>query len=439
MINRIMNIEYKQLYNIIISMINILICVIVLVFKLYNNTFLGILLLALNLYMLIKYRKNKLLFFAMIIIVYFNFSFVITKYIGTPIELLQGVYNQISNSDTMTIGITALIICFSILNIVIGNVNNIDNKPSLQPSKVTIANRNKIVLILQVLLTLILLYHIIAGITHNTTLLEYSIFLFIFAFYYSKGNKTNKIILEILLMFFAIYSLKNGDRISVLQFLLADFIINYLDKFTIKKMIACLIIGITIFTFAGVYGDFLEYGQDLKDLSIRYAVDKFMERRMALDTSISAYFSGLSMIDVSNKYTIEERIKNGIEYFTSYTLLGSKSNYTSLDLEIRKYQINYGGGLPTCYFYFWGGWLGVVLFSLYLGKLLKIAKEKDNPGKSDYVKLLSIFIVATIPRWYLYAPTLLFRGVIIFSIIYLGIFLLSNVKLNIKYLMQNKK
>ena len=235
MINRIMNIEYKQLYNIIISMINILICVIVLVFKLYNNTFLGILLLALNLYMLIKYRKNKLLFFAMIIIVYFNFSFVITKYIGTPIELLQGVYNQISNSDTMTIGITALIICFSILNIVIGNVNNIDNKPSLQPSKVTIANRNKIVLILQVLLTLILLYHIIAGITHNTTLLEYSIFLFIFAFYYSKGNKTNKIILEILLMFFAIYSLKNGDRISVLQFLLADFIINYLDKFTIKK------------------------------------------------------------------------------------------------------------------------------------------------------------------------------------------------------------
>ena len=126
MINRIMNIEYKQLYNIIISMINILICVIVLVFKLYNNTFLGILLLALNLYMLIKYRKNKLLFFAMIIIVYFNFSFVITKYIGTPIELLQGVYNQISNSDTMTIGITALIICFSILNIVIGNMQDID-------------------------------------------------------------------------------------------------------------------------------------------------------------------------------------------------------------------------------------------------------------------------------------------------------------------------
>ena len=155
-------------------------------------------------------------------------------------------------------------------------------------------------------------------------------------------------------------------------------------------------------------------------MTFSYVIEQFKERRLALDTSVSAYFSGVSMIDVVGNYTYNFRINNAIEYFTKYTILGDKANYETLDLIIRNYQVNYGGGLPTCYFYFWAGWIGAIFISLYVGFLFKIVNSNK---KSEYAKLLSLFIVSTIPRWYLYVPTLLFRGIIIFSIFYSVIYL----------------
>ena len=169
--------------------------------------------------------------------------------------------------------------------------------------------------------------------------------------------------------------------------------------------------------------------------TISYVIEQIKERRLALDTSVSAYFSGISMIDVAENYTNSFRINNAIEYFTKYTILGNRANYKEIDLVIRDYQVNYGGGLPTCYFYFWAGWIGVIAISLYVGFLFKIINKRKN---SEYTELLSLFIVSTIPRWYLYIPTLLFRGILIFSIFYVVIYLFF-LKNNMKVDEKNEK
>lgn len=414
--------EILKKFDKIIFIIIIICCSFFVIFQKYNKTLLGILLLCINTYMIIKYRKHKLLFLAMLIMCYFNYSFIITRYIGTPSSLLDNLYNQLVNSNTLYISIIMQIFFLCIINLIIGEPEPKENVKYISTKK--FKYRKILILALQIMLVLILMYHLLKGITCNTPLFEYSIFLFIFAFYYSKDDKKNKIITEIILFFFTIYSLKNGDRIAVLQFLLVDFIINYLYKFKAKNIVISLVIGIFIFTFAGLYGDFLDYGYDFKNLTVKFVMEKFNERRMALDTSVSAYFSGISMVDVSNKFSKEYRINNAKEYFTKYTLFGAKVDYKTVDLEIRKFQVNYGGGLPTCYFYFWLGWLGVIVISIYVGILLRTVNKSVKLNSKDYTKMLSIFIVSTIPRWYLYVPTLLFRGVAIFSIIYAIIYFL---------------
>lgn len=330
---------------------------------------------------------------------------------------MQSVYSQLQNKESMLIGIILQICFLTIINIIVSKEKCTSEENKIIDVSTEDFKYKKILIhTLQIGLVLILCYHLFFNITTATTILEYSILLFIFALYFSKDDKKNRIVTEILLVIFAIYSLKNGDRIAVLQIILADFIINYIDKIKIKQIIILMIIGIIVFTLFGLYGDFLVYGHDFKDLTLKYTVDTIKERRFALDTSVSSYFTGVSMIDVSENYTIGSRVKNGIEFFTKYTFIGSKSNYEQLSYKIRTYQINYGGGFITCYFYFWFSWIGVIFISTYVGVLIKKVIVHDT---SLYKSLLSIFIISTVPRWYLYEPLLLFRGVILFSIFYL--------------------
>lgn len=411
-----MNNNKKQMIDRIVTIGILILCLIFAVFKIYNKNVLGVLLIGINTYMLIKYRKHKLLFLAMLMIWYFNYSIVITKYIGPKAMLLENLYQQLTNSSTMYISIIMQIVFSCIINLIVGEIKVTNEE--VEENKNSIKWKKIFVLILQLALGAILIYHLVNKITYNTTLFEYSILLFILALYYSKGDKKNRIITEVILGIFSIYSILIGERIAVLQFLIVDFVINYLDIFKIKYIISCIVLGIVAFTVAGLYGDFLDYGFDFKDLTPKFIIEQFGERRLALDTSVSAYFSGISMVDVSNKYTDEYRLNNAIEYFTKYTLLGGKANYETIEVEIREHQVNYGGGFITCYFYFWFGWIGVILISVYVGILFRIIKNVTRSTCNTYLKMLAIFVVGTLPRWYLYVPTMLFRGILIFSVAY---------------------
>lgn len=386
------------------------------IFKIYDTSFLGLYLLTVNIYLCIKFSKDKKLFFLFIIIFYFNFSIVISRYIGTPSSVMKDVYTQLVNENSMIIGIILQILFLVIINTIISyKSKSVKNEKVIDINIDNFKYRKILVCILQICLVLILFYHIFLKVTVATTLLEYSIILFIFALYFSKNDKKNRIITETILILFAIYSFKNGDRIALLQIILADFIINYIDKIKVRQILLLMIIGIFAFTLLGLYGDFLIYGQDFKNLTLEYTLNEIKERRFALDTSVSAYFTGVSMIDVMNEYKVQERIADGIEYFTKYTFLGSKSGYTHIEYKIKEYQENYGGGLLTCRFYYWYNWVGVILISSYIGILIRNVIMNPN---SLYKSLLSVFLISTVPRWYLYDPSLLFRGVILFSIFY---------------------
>ena len=406
--------------EVILYSIMIVIIFLFIAFNYSSKTILGGLLLVYNFYVMYKNRKNKKILFLFLAIFYFNYSFCITKYIGPESDLLSTVYGQIRNEKTYIVGIIQQIIFLFIIDLFISKYSDKIKENKYENTTIEFKYRKVLIYIMNSFLIFTLLYHIANKITVNSSWFEYSIYIFILSLYFSKQDKKLKIFTELILVAFSIYSLKNGDRIAVLQFLITDFLINYINKLSIKQIILIMMGGIFAFTFLGLYGDILDFGRDFEKLNVEYTIAKIKERRFALDTSVSAYFSGLSIIDLKDIFENTDRIMNGIEYFTRYTLLGTISAYKDPSVIVRDYQVNYGGAFLTTYFYYWFGKIGVILISCYVGYLLK----KTMTSKTLYGYLLNIFIIATVPRWYMYIPTLLFRGILIFNIIYFIVYMI---------------
>ena len=286
-------------------------------------------------------------------------------------------------------------------------------------------------IIFKIIIIGVIFYHIYKKITYNTTIFEYLFIIFIFAFLISKGNIKEQRSFEILLVICCIYSLYVGERIGVLQFLISDFIINYLDKFKIKTISIITACGIFFFTFMGVYGDILDSTGKFEELTVHNVIEAFSERRFALDTSVSAYFTSTSIIEISRITGFKEKIDNLKDYCTKYIIKGTKSDYIDLTRIARKYQVNYGGGYITGFFYYWLGVIGVIGVSLYIGFILRKIMKSEK-ASSYFIAAYSVFFITSLPRWYMYNPNLLFRGSLIFIILYnaLSIFIKKSTKNN---------
>ena len=400
---------------------SILIISIIIVFILNNfpSTFsmktVAIFVLIVDLYPIFKYRKNIYLSFVFIVMFYFDYSFIISKYlIGT--STLQTAYSQITNIKSYILNIS-LVFYFHATTLLFLNYNKkIDNY------EVFITNNNENNKFLLFIYTLIIAFIIIDYLfvhlfNFSRTYYEYLLVLFVISFYYARNNKAFRKILFILMIISTITSVIHGARVISLQPMIAYFFIFYADKINFKKLILIFIIVIIFFTFAGLYGDFKDYGYDLKQLNVEYLLETIEKRKISLDTSISSYWTGMTIVESSNKITYTERIGNFVKYLTEYTILGTKANYEQLFDISHRYYIHYNGGYITSYFYYWLDVFGIFILGIYVSYFMNIIL-KLNKDTSDLKKIISIYFIASIPRWYLYFPTPLFRGLLLLIIIF---------------------
>lgn len=411
-------ISYKLIDILILIFSMLLICTFF--FGLYNLVFLGIYLLSINIYICYKFRNNKIIFFSFFILLYFNFSFVFSKYFNDT-EMLRSLFLQITDKGTYAISILSIIFLFSCINLALDknkciNLNECDIEINFKYS-------NLIIYALQFVLILLLLYCCITGIVKALVFVEYSIFLFIICFVFSKNNKISKIITEIIMIGFMFVAFKAGARIAVLQFILADFIINYSGKFKMKTILFFMLLGLVLFTYIGNYRQFLLTTQDYSDLSIKNTLSSLTENGLSLDTSISSYMTTLSVFECASKFSTEERVSDGLGYFI-YSFTGNHEYYSNLDYKILRYMINCGGGFPTGYFYYYFEYWGILLISFYIAFILKRIFIKDTM----FIKLFRIYVISTIPRWYLYEPTPLIRGAFLFVIFYICLKFIIKIK-----------
>lgn len=179
----------------------------------YNTNFVAIMLMVIEIYTMIKYRKNPFLLFIFVCMFYFDYSFIISKYImNTP--NLENVYSQIKYQNTLYIGISSVFIFHACKLVILKKKNCNENILYQKLFKNTNDKKNNlVVIILTIGIAIILLdYLFFDFLSLSRTIYEYLLILFVLAFYYAKDNKFFRRILFVLMMISTIVNMIRGRK-----------------------------------------------------------------------------------------------------------------------------------------------------------------------------------------------------------------------------------
>jgi len=365
------------------------------------------------LYMALLARNNWLLFMLSIFVAYFNFSICAANYLNFGIT---SYFAEFKDDAVSSIGLNILLLFLIVMSLFFPAQP--ENTKSDANFYVIGENENAPVIIgiVAVLLIFFFLGYKSAATEGArgtpSTFFEYSVILFIIGYYYCGRNKYLSLFMTLLLFLFVYRNISGGGRVTAVQLLLVFFIMNFSYR---AKIVKVLPFAVLIWLIAQTVGQ--ERGNFTFSLQIFDGVGSLLSGHVALDTAYSAYFTSLTFVIVGAITSLAVRLNMFLEFFVSIFLGGSLTPGASVSVYTNQYITNYYGGLLPFYFYFYFGWVGVVITGVIAGLYTKMV-SRTNSSSTGFVKCMSVYVVATIFRWYLYSPSNLFRGVLLMALVY---------------------
>lgn len=403
------------------------------IFNNFINIIAAVFLLLNNIYCLVKCRKNTLIFFVLFFITYCNYSVCFSSYINF---FDDSFFTREAKTIQSSISLNVLLIFSTVLTTVI----NVKNKEIKKISFFENKSYNPIICLgISVFLLTVLIFGYqrpqegdLRG--FESPIYEYSIILFIIGYYFAGKKKLWQVAITIILSLFITQNVMYGGRITALQLLLLVFFLFLFNGINKKNLLAYL--GAALFGGIGlmILGD-LRYADSLNFNVIFSSIKNVFQHFFTLDTAYSAYYTSISFVKTMDITTVMKRIQLFGKFLLSMIFGGSKIANSNLPVYTRQYFEHYYGGFLPHYSFFYLGYAGVILVALYLNLILNKFLNKENQ-KSPIVKFLGLYVTCTVPRWYLYSPSNLIRGVLL--VIVCGyIFLIADKIIN-KY-KNNKK
>lgn len=365
-----------------------------------------------------RFRTCRPFFILFLMNLYFIYSITIGFYIN-PIE--SKLYTSFTDKQVWLISLFILTLFLNTLFLFTTNKANINEFKQYNFNNK--GNDTFIVFFLQILLILIFIFgfdrpEVLNERGSPSTFYEYSVMIFIIIFYLSGRNRFYIISTSFLLILFALQNFIYGGRIMGLQLLIVFYLFYLMKKISTKTVILITCLGIFCLNAIAVY-------RNTFSLFTFADIVNYIERNnLALDTCVSANYTSLtflrSMSFTSNAMRIGMLNKFILSIFTGNSLI----NNLDLTSYTRQYFLHYYGGIVPYYFYFYLGYPGVLIISAIVSKYFAVC-HKYLASNRDFIKILSIYLIATFPRWFLYTPINLFRGCLILFLFYKLIELLN--------------
>lgn len=372
-----------------------------------SNLIVAILVLFISLYLVFENRNNPKLILLYLMLTYFNYSIVIDRYLTVSnIEFL----NRIRDDYTLGVAINCIFI-FMIINLFFSK----KQKVLLNKNEFFKKRSNSFIVLT---LCSILFYIFLFGIDRGSglgsgrggvsTIYEYSVVLFILSYYYCGNKKSLRLVTSFLIIIFILQDLLFGGRVTALQLLIVFYYFILSHRFKWSYCIMVFIFGVILMSTIGIMR-----GDWSVNINVGEIIKHIIQNKFALDTSTFAFFASLTFIRIESLTSISMKL-----YLLKQLLLSMIFGGKIVDSDLAEYTNQFifhamGGMLPI-YLYFYLGWIGSVISGLICGFYTLCSSYKENSIKSSML----IYFVASTPRWYLYSPSALIRGMIIFLICY---------------------
>lgn len=371
----------------------------------------GSFILSCNLYQIISARKNFFLFLIMLFVTYCNYSVIYANYIY-PVDSYY-INTLAGNVVHKSLNILAIFTAITLWLVKWSKVYT-DKGFSLYPNC-----RVKTFLLYGLLFALVII--MIFGFSRPTevgergspsSLYEYALCFFVVYFYFAGTRRRFVIAGEILIVLYSLQNFVFGGRILGIQFLLLLYLTEFKERIP-KRIFYSLMAGMFILmSMIGVARASILSGQ----FDIYSMLDNMLHSGFALDTAYSAFFTSETYIYTSDIIPLSDRLYQFM-FFIKSIFIGFGNDIDKFPSYITTQYVPNGGGsfIPHFFFYYLeyvGIILGGVLFSIYMNII-----RKPLVYKNIYVRIIIIFVVSTVFRWYLYSPLELLRGVLLLSLL----------------------
>ncbi len=244
------------------------------------------------------------------------------------------------------------------------------------------------------------------------TLYEYSIILFIIAFFYS-GNWGERLLLLGILAAYALQELLYGGRIVALQLLILAFLLLFQHRVTVLQCLPVAVVGVLVLTVGG----FMRGNFQLSADTLTAAWNSLSYSWFAFDTAYAAYHTSMTFLAVADIVQPWTRLVMLGKFFLSMVVGGSLAAGSNLPEYTHDFFFHYYGGMLPYYMYFYLGYPGVAGILLVIKAFMKECFVKSPEG-GNFTKCVLLYLVATCPRWILYSPNSLIRGVMLLFVVH---------------------
>ncbi|WP_195268817.1 hypothetical protein [Eubacterium sp. 1001713B170207_170306_E7] len=408
--NAIINKDKGIIIKIFVSMLMFLYFLINIITNNYsdlNNNIVSILVLALSAYLVLENKNNPKLILVYLMLAYFNYSIVLDRYLDISEDAFL---NRILDVQTLGIAINCIFV-FMIISFLFSK-----KRKYIVLRNEFVKERNNILIVLVLILVLIVIF--IFGFDRGnglgtgrgsvSTIYEYSSILFILAYYYSGKKNGLRNMTTIILIVFAFQDLIFGGRVTSLQLAIIFFYFNLAHKFKWKYCIIVFCLGIVLMTMVGIVR-----GNLATNVNLIGVVQSILKNKFVLDTSTYAFYTSLTFIKVSAITSLNAKVYMLKQFLISMFVGGSVQNSNLPEYTVQFIQ-HMGGGILPIYMNFYLSWFGTLFSAIIANLYTFFASYTTNSVKN----LILIFFVSSTPRWYLYSPVPLVRGMMLFLVCY---------------------
>jgi len=397
------SLNYKFIIKVILY--SIVLCIIIVSpIDFLSNYVIALLTLCVSFLLMIKSRKNIVVFVLFMFIFYINYSVIFGEYIIKGNVSVP--FYEVKNILNYGIGIKTLFI-FSLTLLVFYKPSHLSNTTLIK------GNENILIFIcLWVFLMFIGVFSIDRTMTQSyevkiTPAYEYSKLIFLLLAYYSGSNRILKTLVVVTSIFFIAQDFYYGGRITSIQLLMMLGLIFGSKVLTVKRIILASLSGLFLSNLVNQYRTTYSFS----NINFVEMIDNFKKSYFVFDTATYAYYASATHIAASFRVNKYEELSSFFQFSKGIIFLGSNDSGELSSYVSNNFYFNLGGGIITSHFYFWFGWIGVIFISLFLIYLINLFNKKKI--NNEYFMILNVLLVSNVSRWYLYSPNQLFKGTLL--------------------------